>query len=173
MGRRESEAKLTAADVRELLNYDPETGVLRWKAGGKGRKRKSNGVAGYFDNRLGYHRVRIGEHNYLGHRIGWLLSYNEWPAMDVDHINGNPSDNRLANLRRATNSQNQQNRRLGSNNTSGYKGVFFNKQCRKWAATIFADGRARHLGLFSTPDQAHVAYVDAAKKFFGEFARAA
>lgn len=88
----------------------------------------------------------------------------------VDHINNNPLDNRRSNLRLATPSQNLGNRVRNKNNTSGYKGVTWNKQTHRWKAAIQAQGKARHLGYFSTPEEAHEAYCKAAKELFGEFA---
>ena len=89
----------------------------------------------------------------------------------VDHINGNPTDNRLANLRACTLSQNQANRKLNSNNTSGYKGVRWHKVAKKWQARINYKGKELNLGLHSTAELAALAYNHEAEKLFGEFAK--
>lgn len=89
----------------------------------------------------------------------------------VDHINGNGLDNRRSNLRLATNSQNQANRRLLSLNTSGFRGVTFNKACNKWQAGIKLQGKSYHLGLFTQAEDAARAYDQKSIEMFGEFAR--
>jgi HNH endonuclease/AP2 domain len=134
-----------------------------------------------------------------GKPVGWLDGYGYWgferpgrkvvrvhrivleavtrrllgAGVQVDHINGVRHDNRPSNLRPATQSENLANTRLRSNNTSGLKGASFHKQAGRWRAAIRIDGRQRHLGLFDTPEEAHAAYVRAARELFGEFARAA
>lgn len=93
--------------------------------------------------------------------------------MEVDHRNGIRSDNSWSNLRLATQQQNQANSRRPKNNTSGFKGVFWNKQRGKWAAKINPGGRQVHLGFFDNPKEAAGAYRTAAQAFFGDYARAA
>jgi hypothetical protein len=94
-----------------------------------------------------------------------------WPKEQIDHINGDPLDNRWSNLREATQSQNNWNTRLSRNNTSGYKGVSWHKGERKWDATIMAYGKSHFLGRFKTKEEARDAYIDASKKLHGEFSR--
>lgn len=89
----------------------------------------------------------------------------------VDHIDRDGLNNRRENLRLATRSENGRNQKCRSDNTSGYKGVHWHKGTRKWIAQIRLNGKAKHLGLFKTPEEAHVAYQEAAKELFGEFAR--
>ena len=91
-----------------------------------------------------------------------------WPS--PDHVNGNGLDNQRHNLRPATSSQNSQNRRMRSDNTSGFKGVYLRDRGR-WVASIWTAGKNRHLGLFATPEDAARAYDAAAAEIFGEFAR--
>lgn len=89
---------------------------------------------------------------------------------EVDHVDRDGRNNTRANLRLATRSQQNANTKRGIRNTSGYKGVIWNKQCRKWQARIHIDGKQVHLGLFVSPEIAHAAYCRAAKEHFGEFA---
>jgi hypothetical protein len=161
---------VTADRVRELLNYDPETGVFTWAAQSSTRV-KIGAVAGSVDI-YGYHIIRVDGRLYRAHRLVWLYVHGEWPVGDIDHINGDPGDNRIANLRPATRSQNLANSKRRKNNTSGYKGVSWNKQARKWHARIGVDGQYKHLGLFTDPAEAHEAWLAAAKKTSREFARA-
>ena len=93
----------------------------------------------------------------------------EWGRPAIDHRDGNSTNNRWSNLRRATPSQNNANRRRPRHNTSGYKGVYF--RWGFWRACIKRNGRRIYLGVFATPEEAHAAYVAAARKLFGEFAR--
>jgi len=92
------------------------------------------------------------------------------PNQFIDHINGNRLDNRRTNLRLCSNRQNQQNRARPSNNTSGFKGVVWNKKSKKWQSGIKINSKQVHLGLFNDKFEAHNAYYEAAKKYFGEFA---
>jgi hypothetical protein len=100
------------------------------------------------------------------------MHYGEQPPHVIDHANGDPHDNRISNLRCATFSQNTANSRLRKNTTSRFKGVLWNKQCKKWQARIKHHGKVLHLGLFTDPVQAHYAYVMAARAVHGPFARA-
>lgn len=90
-------------------------------------------------------------------------------GMEVDHVNGNGLDNRRENLRVCSRNENQHNRPLQKNNSSGYKGVYFDTRNKKWKAQISVNSRNRAIGYFSTPEEAHTAYCEAAKKHHGEF----
>jgi hypothetical protein len=111
-------------------------------------------------------------HRALAHRVAWLYMTGEWPAGDIDHINNNRSDNRFSNLRPATRSLNIANSTKKKSNSSGFKGVSFSKANRKWFAKITVNYRQQSLGYFNTPQEAHAAYVHAAREAFGEFANA-
>lgn len=164
-------------EIDSAFRYDPETGALSWKFTSDHHRglAKAGERAEYIAGN-GYAYVRFRSIPLLAHRVAWLLHHKSWPSSDLDHANKNPLDNRIANLRECTRSQNQQNRRAASNNKSGLKGTSFRAAQRgqkKWRSVIYVDGRQRHLGNFHSATEAHQAYADAAKKYFGEFARAA
>jgi hypothetical protein len=160
---------VTYERLRELLDYDPETGVFRWKIYRNGRA-KVGYIAGGFD-KCGHRRIAIDGRFYPSHRLAWLYQTGKWPVALIDHINMVPDDNRFCNLREATKSQNGWNTGKRSDNTSGFKGVTWAKNVRRWMAQIQVHGKNKHLGTFDTPEQAHAAYAAAAKEFHGEFAR--
>ena len=152
---------MTQDEVRELFDYDAGTGELRWRASGR-----VTGTA----NKSGYRVVQVRRHQRLFyvHRLAWLWTYGEWPAM-IDHINGDKADNRLGNLRLATKSGNSANSGLQKRSKSGFKGVW--RHGPGWAASIRKDNVTHHLGTFSTPELAHAAYCKAAASMHGEFLR--
>lgn len=154
---------LTLAQLRELLHYAPETGVFTWSKPRSGVRHGAQ--AGMVDR--GYRFIRLLGRVYYAHRLAWLYVYGEWPRGQIDHIDGNPSDNRICNLRDATHSQNNMNKRVKRDNQTGLKGV--KKYRKRFQARINGD----YLGTFDTAEDAHAAYIAAAKVRFGEFARAA
>jgi hypothetical protein len=101
-----------------------------------------------------------------------LYVFGKWPDGYLDHANGDRADNRISNLRSATPSQNNANRRRARNNISGFKGVWFRQRTGKWQAEIRKDGKSRHLGLFPTAADAHAAYCAAAREIHGAYWRA-
>jgi hypothetical protein len=162
--------RINASRLRELLDYDPETGVFTWLVSTSNRVR-SGETAGTLDGR--YRQIKADGRIYRSHQLAWLWMTGEWPTGHLDHINGDPSDNRFTNLRPATSSQNGANSRRGVNNKSGFKGVSWHAQAHRWRARIMVGRRQIFLGLFTDPTIAHAAYVEAAEKHFGEYARAA
>jgi hypothetical protein len=127
-------------------------------------------VAGTFD-RQRYLKITINGRKFRAHQLAWLFMTGEWCSLLIDHRDGDPANNRWNNLRRATVSQNTANRRRQRNNVCGFKGVVRTRSGR-WCARIYKHGRRHHLGNFLTPEAAHAAYIAAARKLFGEFARA-
>lgn len=163
---------LTVARLREVLDYCPETGVFVWKVT-RSFKAVAGAVAGSEYKATGYLRIQIDGTSYLAHRLAWLHHYGEWPTLDIDHINGEKSDNRIANLREATTSQNGQNQhRAQSDNKSGALGVYLDKNGR-WRAVIAKDGLIYGLGAFDTKESAHAAYLSAKRELheFGVIAQ--
>lgn len=157
--------------LREALAYDPITGIFTWKVQ-TGRRIKVGDVAGHTTPR-GYIIISIDGQRFMAHRLAWFYEHGEWPAGDLDHKNtfarGN---NSIANLRPATRRQNNGNSRTPRTNTSGFKGVYWSRGAKKWAAQIrVASGRQKYLGLFERKEDAAAAYKTAAEREFGEFAR--
>ena len=156
--------------LREWFHYDAEKGTLVWKV--DRQKAFAGTLAGNPDPK-GYRHVGILGTYYLVHRVCWAIHYGEWPSSFLDHINGDPSDNRICNLRSVTRQQNNMNQKLRSTNKTGLKGVYFHRATGKYAATICYQGRHRHLGVFADPAEAHEIYSLAAELLFGTFSREA
>lgn len=164
---------LTAEQARELLDYDPATGEFTWRvARGSGvRPGDRASPAAVMVGGKKYRRLSLFNRKHQAHRVAWLMHYGVWPSSRLDHANGDGCDNRIANLRLATGSQNSANTRLNSNNKSGAKGVFWHAQHRRWIASITVNYRRKHLGSFTDKGAAVEAYRRAAIEHFGEFAR--
>jgi hypothetical protein len=162
---------LTQERLKELLSYDPETGVFTRRVD-HGKLFKAGDVAGGLRGGK-YCTVGVDYHRYQMHHVVWLYVYGVWPTEEMDHINGDPFDNRLANLRPATRQENARNLRLPRHNTSGAKGVYWAKRAKKWVANIQTGGKCRYLGSFDLLESAKLAYEAAAEKYFGEFRRTA
>lgn len=118
----------------------------------------------------GHIGIAIRNRKYLAHRLAWLHFYGEWPSQGLDHINTNPGDNRIANLRLANQQGNSANARLRRDNTSGYRGVRYVPATGKWRAVIIVERKAINLGTFFTRTAAFAAYMAASREHFGEFA---
>lgn len=159
---------LTQAELKAALHYEPATGTFWWRYAKSARVQAGQSAG---SETQGYINIQVDGALYRAHRLAWLYVYGEWPSTGIDHINGNSLDNRLANLRLANQSQNTANGKLRSDCASGFKGV--TKYRSRWVATIRVSGKKLHLGVFDTPEIAHEAYIVAAKKFHGQFARAA
>lgn len=153
---------LTSERLRELLDYDPETGVFTWRVNASSRAQVGS-VAGS-PKAKGYRGIRVEGRSYYEHRLAWLHIHGEWPASHMDHINGVRDDNRLVNLREATATENQQNRIADKRNTSGVLGVSWCSRDGKWLAQIRLDGKRKYLGRFDTVEEAGAAYAEAKKQ---------
>ena len=153
---------LTQEYLKRILKYNPATGVFTWRVS-SAKHVKVGDVAGK-PRCDGYRRVRILGKLQYAHRLVWLYMYGRFPTKYLDHINGDTSDNRLANLREATNYENQHNQGRRKNNTSGYKGVSWDKSMNKWEAYITKDYKKVHLGYFDTTEEAFKAYTEEAKE---------
>ena len=162
--RRAIESSLT--EISEHISYNPATGVfVRIKSSGTVR---AGAVAGTV-KKNGYLQISVNKRLYLAHRLAFALHYGRWPTLTIDHINMIKTDNRICNLREATDSQNQINRTRNSDNTTGYKGV--TKHRGKYVARASINNKQKYLGTFSTPELAHAAYSQDVIGRQGEFAR--
>jgi hypothetical protein len=168
--RQAKQNSLTIEQLRAALHYDPGSGVFTRLLRTAKRVRVGN-VAGWVDNK-GYVRIRLYGRCYRAHRLVWFYMTGEWPKDQIDHKDLDKANNRWTNLREATNSQNMANSRTKASNTTGWKGVHWNRNCRKWHAQTSLNGKNIYLGLFDCPAAAHFAYLIATDKAFGGFARA-
>lgn len=156
-------------DLRHMLDYNPDTGKLVWKVGGRGRTKGREAGTRTPD---GYRQLMVEGKLLRAHHVAWFLYYGEWPDGILDHWNGVGDDNRIENLRSASVSQNRQNSRLSSRNTTGYKGVSLNTR-GTYSVYICVNRKNKYLGQFDDPELAGLVYEEAARKYFGEFMRSA
>ena len=154
---------ITQERLKELLHYCPETGIFTWKIK-RSNRIKVGDVAGGLNN-MGYIRIRAGSSQQYAHRLAFLYVEGVMPEEPIDHINGNRSDNRLGNLRRVSNTDNQRNSSLSRRNKSGFTGVHWAKHVKKWEASIRINRRTIHLGLFNDIDGAIEARKEANIKY--------
>lgn len=166
--------ELTQEKLKELLYYDPETGIFTWKERqwltGKQKAfntRFAGKEAGCFSG-YGYKVIRLDDVLYFSHRLAWLYMYGTFPALQIDHIDNNRENNKLLNLRKATNGQNSQNLKFAkkSNKSSGLLGVFTNKSGCIYSR-IRTNNVIKYLGCFKTKEQAHEAYINEKRKLHG------
>lgn len=158
---------LTAVRLREVLSYDPATGLFRWRANRAGVKADS--FAGRTRGRKGYNQICVDRRFYQASRLAWLYMTDEWPKREINHINGNRFDTRWDNLREITPSQKRA--IAPTRNKLGVRGVWL-KDNGKYVARINVNAKKIYLGSFETLEEASAAYAEAAKGVFGIFARA-
>ncbi|QIG75061.1 HNH endonuclease protein [Rhizobium phage RHph_I3_18] len=158
---------LNAEQVRHLFNYDPQTGIFTWR----NHPKAPSWVGKRAGSRRpdGYRQILILGRLYLEHRIAWLFVTGEFPPQEIDHIDQNPSNNALSNLRPASRELNEVNKGLQKNNTSGYRGVSWSNQYQKWRASLWHHGKNKYLGAYDDKEEAYAAYCAAAKQLSGEF----
>lgn len=151
---------LTAERLRELLHYDPETGVFTTKREAGRLRPGSRAGAVHVE---GYRNVELDRIKYREHRLAWLYVTGEWPINTIDHINGDRADNRFANLRDVTRSVNKQNTRKAYKRTSsGFLGVSYHQGL--WQANIQVNNKQFYLGRHKTPEEAHEVYLKAKRE---------
>lgn len=179
--------EITATTVRELFDYDPDTGILTWrprrndhpsfKKDGYNAKRNAAIWNSHYAgkpagslHKKGYVCTTIGSRSYRNQRLIWLYVHGYVPEQ-VDHINGQRCDNRLINLRAATRFENSRNRKIRHDSASGHIGVSWHKTEKKWRAHICRNGKMVTLGRFANINDAITARRTAEVKFYGEFSR--
>ncbi len=150
---------LTQARLKELLRYDPDTGAFVWLATNPPRRGVRVGHEAGALNPLGYRIIRVDGKQHHGHRLAWLYVHGAFPSQYLDHVDGNPSNNAIGNLREASNRENQQNQ--AKHRAGKLPGVTFNSVGlrRPYQARMLVDGRSRSLGMYATPEEAHAAYL--------------
>lgn len=158
---------LTAERARQLLSYDPDTGILRWKET-LSRRRKQGEIAGWIeaDGRVG---IFLEGTKCRAHQVIWLIVHSYWPD-EIDHIDRDHGNNRLANLREADRSTNNMNRGGNKTGTSRFKGVYWASNRERWHVQIKKEGETTFLGYFTDEVEAAKAYDAAAERLFGPFA---
>ena len=161
-------AALTQARLKELLDYDPETGVFVWKVS---RSRKRAGSVAGSKHSAGYINIRIDGPKYLAHRLAWFFTTGKWPREQIDHINCVRADNRFENLRESSPGENARNSLLDARNTSGAKGVSWDATHGRWKAQIMVNGARVYLGYFDHVEDAAAAYADASARLHKDFGR--
>ncbi len=154
---------MTSDELKQILDYNPETGIFIWKIT-IGRA-KIGFVAGSID-KGGYIRICKDGKEYYAHRLAWFYIYGKWPNYQIDHINGDKIDNRIENLRDVMEFVNHQNlRKARVDNKAGHLGVGKMDRYQKYFSKISIAGKSIYLGSFETPEEAHQAYLDAKRKF--------
>lgn len=149
--------------LKHLISYDPNSGVFAWVK--RPRIVSADGMPGRTD-KSGYRQIQIMGKAHAAHRLAFVLMLGRPPSQVVDHINGDPADNRWSNLRECSTSINAQNRRNAriDNQSSGLLGAHWEASRGKWKSQIRTNGRVKHLGYFQTPQEAHAAYVEAKRR---------
>lgn len=155
---------ITQNRLKKVLHYDPGSGVFTWTA--DKRKVKPGMVAGNI-RKDGYVLIRVDYKRYYAHRLAWLYMYGQWPKEEIDHANGDPSDNRISNIRLANRQQNAANLPVPRNNTSGAKGVHWKGS--SWVAQIQYKSEWIYLGSYKNKEMARAAYESASKVLNGEY----
>jgi hypothetical protein len=158
---------LTAERLRELLSYDPETGVFTWRVRIRGNVHP--GMASASSRRRGYARVKVDGHAYAAHRLAWLYVYGEWPAGFIDHKNRDRADNRISNLRIATLSQNQHNRGASRLSSTGVKGVYLDRKRGGYQVSLAVNYKSVYIGRCKTIAEGAELYRAAVSKHHRDF----
>jgi len=159
--------RISADYLRSILDYDPKTGIFRWKwrydVPKEWNKRWAGKVAGTKAGN-GYWHIKINYELFLGHILAWVYVTGEWPKEEIDHRNGHKSENWFSNLREGSKNQNMQNVVPHRGGTSKYLGVSWHAQRSKWTARICIDRQKYYLGLFDTEEDAYAVYLAAKKR---------
>lgn len=156
--------------LKEQIAYSPKDGTFVWNEGYGGRGARFSGkIAGNLDPSNGYVKISMSGVFYKAHRLAWLYMTGSEPLGEIDHINGNKSDNRFCNLRDCSKSDNSKNAGLSKRNKSGFRGVTKHTGREKWIASICINGKNKHLGVFDSPSEAGEVAELARYLHYGEF----
>lgn len=167
---------LTQEILKTLLDYSPDTGFFTWKERSLElfrssqfqkifNSRHARKEAGCFDSGRGYWLIRINKKLYQAHRLAWLYMAGEWPTDQIDHIDGNPLNNKWENLRTVSQQENSRNSKLSATSTSGVTGVSWDTRRGNWRAHITVDAKQKYLGAFDKKEDAIIARQDADIKY--------
>lgn len=162
--------RITADRLRELMHYDPGTGIFTRLMSTSNNKALAGDNAGALHG-SGYLFIMVDRVRYAAHQLAYLYMTGKWPSRDLDHRDRDKSNNRWSNLRLATHAENGANRGLTRSNKSGLKGAWWDLKDRKWKSQIRIHGVRHYLGSFDCPAAAHLTYAVAAVRAYGEFAR--
>lgn len=174
--------QITAYNIKTFVDYNPETGKFIWKPRAiRQQKYFSRTDAGWNTrfagkevadrvHRHGHLQIQLFCKNYMAHILAWMHYYGENPTSHIDHVDGNPANNRICNLRLATQSQNMMNARLRKNNTSGVKGVCWRKKEKKWGAYMSVNKKVTQFGCFEHFEEALVVRKAMEQVYYGGFA---
>lgn len=161
--------RITQAELKELLNYDQDSGLFTWARPVKNGSIPAGTKAGAI-NSNGYLRIEIKNRIYMAHRLAWLYVTGSWPDGIIDHIDTCKNNNRFSNLRLATPAENGWNCKAPSTNSTGVKGVRWHKTNKRWCAALKVNGKDVHVGTFRSLEQAIFAITAARTAYHGEFA---
>jgi hypothetical protein len=158
---------ITQQELKELLHYNPETGIFTWKVS-PARQVFSGDIAGT-KRKDGYIQIKVKNKLILSHRLAWIYMYGYLPKY-IDHINGQRDDNRIINIREVSNQQNSLNSKISKNNTSGIKGVYWDKSRNKWTVRLSIDGKCKFFKRFDDIDLAKLVIEEVRNKYHGKYA---
>lgn len=167
--------------IQECFNYCPNSGVITWKVRPREHFPTQRGYSIFNTKhagnetgtigKIGHKIITLNDTSYYAHILIWVLAHGRWPELTIDHKNRNPSDNRLVNLREATQPQQNANQGLRKNNSSGHAGVCWNNKTNKWRAYITVNSKQINLGYYANKEDAIKARENAEIKYFGDFRR--
>ena len=158
---------ITQQELKELLHYNPETGIFTWKV--STARRVSSGDVAVTKRKDGYIQIKLNNELILSHRLIWIYMYGYLPKY-IDHINGQRDDNRIINIREVSNQQNSLNSKISKNNTSGIKGVYWDKSRNKWTVRLAIDGKGKFFRRFDDIDLAKLVIEEVRNKYHGKYA---
>lgn len=154
--------------LNEWVEYNPASGEFKWRKSPH-HLVKAGDIAGSQEKR-GYRIIQVRKNSIKAHRAAWAITYGYFPTLEIDHIDNNPSNNRISNLREVDRSRNQMNARLPKNNSSGVKGVSYCNPKKKWIASIGFNKKRICIGHFDSIDDAIKARKEKEKEIHGEYA---